>query len=251
MRVALVNYFHAGDVLLSRALIRRVRPLLIDRVALELRCYKKNAYLWNDLGLPLRGVLQPTHEEGLHVIDLWFGSGGDLLGVSGLTHATQVTSYNRQAGVLGLPKLDPSEPVPLIDFDVPYATDPPGVLVENGHVLSGQKTWELTPHLPRLADRFRGTIFYCTAKPPSGYRNIVDISDRNLIEISALSNVCKAMLARLSGPFVASLTARNRGRLPRLVLGEPIGCPIWDESDCSYYMSIEAVESKLQEILGP
>lgn len=250
--VALVNYFHAGDVILSRALIRRVRPLLIDRVALELRCMARYAYLWEDLGLPIYGVQDAQHEPdvNVNVIDMWFGSSEDLLGVSGLTHATQVTSYNRRAAALGLPILDPSEPVPPIDFPERTVRDEAGVLVENGPVLSGQNTAELTPMLARLAEDFPRVPFYCTSKPPSGPSNLIDISSRNLVEISALSNSCRVMIARLSGPFVATLTHGNRGRLRRLVLGYPIGCPIWDETDVEYHTDWHYLQKRLKEILS-
>jgi hypothetical protein len=244
MKVALVNYFHSGDCILSRALIKRVRPLLLDKVELELRCHPKNMYLWQDLGLPVRNG-QP--EDGTHAIDMWFGAGGDLLGVSGLTHATQVTSYNRQAEPLGLPLLDPQEDPPPIDFNQDAVRINPGILIENGPVLSGQKTHELNPYLTRIAKTFPHMRLYCTGKiPEDPPKNVVDCSRKNLIEISTLSNACWAMLARLSGPFVASLTQHNVGRLKRLVLGEPIGCPIWDERDVEYFGNIEDVIGRLR-----
>jgi len=247
VKVALVNYFHSGDVILSRALIRRVRPLLIDRVALELRCAAKNTYLWKDLGLPLH--VGPPTDPDVHCIDMWFGAGGDLLGVSGLTHATQVTSYNRQAEALGLPTLDPEEPVPSIDFPPATVRATPGVLVENGPVLSGQDTHELNPLLSNLAKMFNQVRFYCTGPVQQHQQNIIDCSKQNLIEISALSECCFAMLARLSGPFVATLTSRNVGRLRRLVYGSPIGCPIWDERDVEYYTDFESVVERLKGLV--
>lgn len=251
MRVSLVNFFHAGDIILCRSLIRRVRPLLIDRVALELQCKPQYRYLWDDLGLPLHGVETPIRRDDEHHIDMWFGHGGDLLGVSGLSHATHVTSYNRQAEPLGLPLLDPQGEVPDIAFaQGPNPTDVAGVLVENGPVLSGQQTQDLAPFIGFLADSFRGTVFYCTAPPSRGCpSNVVDVSRRNLIEISALSTICKAMVARLSGPFVSTLVDVNRGRLPRLVLGKPIGCPIYDESDVRYCDTYDQLELQLREIL--
>ncbi len=122
--------------------------------------------------------------------------------------------------------------------------------MENGPVLSGQKTLELNPFLTRLAEDFLGTRFYCTGPVPENMpTNVIDVSTMNLIDISALSNVCTAMLARLSGPFVASLTSRNQGRLKRLVLGEPIGCPIWDENDVEYFDAFDAMSTRLREIL--
>lgn len=248
MRVALVNWFHAGDVIMCRPLIRRVRPLLIDIVALELRCHPKYLYLWEDMGLPTSSVTEP--EPGVNFIDMWFGHGGDLLGVTGLTHVTHVTSYNRQATRLGLPTIDPSGEVPEIDFPPISVQDPPGVLVENGPVLSGQQMFEMNSILVSLAKSFPRTRFYCTAKPPPGTHNLIDVSGRNLIEVSALSNVCVAMVSRLSGPFISTLTKHNRGRLPRFVYGKPIGCPIWDESDVRYCNDFKHLQELLRGVIG-
>lgn len=246
MRVTIVNHFHAGDVIQCRPLIRRVRPLLVDIVELSLRCQPRFRYLWEDLGLPIRDDDDPEAK----VIDLWYAHGGDLLGVAGMTHATHVISYNRQARVHGLPEIDPDGDVPPIDWAPCDVNDAPGVLVENGPVLSGQKTVDLNPFLGFFATAFPDVPFYCCSKPPPGPPNLVDVSRRNLIEISALSEVCTAMLARLSGPFVATLTKRNIGRLPRLVFGEPIGCPIFDERDVTYFSSYDQVELALRKVLA-
>lgn len=247
MNVVLVNEFHAGDVLLSRALIHRIRPLLIDVVKLELHCNGKYSYLWRDLGLPF--LTRPLDTPGINPVNMWFGFQKDLLGVSGLTHATQVVSYNRQAKELGLPLLDENEPVPEVNLPVVPVSESTGVLVENGPVLSGQKTIDLNPWLPRIAKKFPNVPFYCASKPPRGASNLVDVSSRSLIQLASLSRVCKAMIARLSGVFVSTLMQHNRGRLPRLVIGEPIGCPIWDETDVRYLDSPEALEANLRGIL--
>lgn len=249
MPVVLLNHFHAGDIVMSRALIRRVRPLLVDLVPLQLRCKPKHRYLWADLGLPFFSSEDDLPSDA-RVIDLWFAHGGDLLGVTGMTHATQVTSYNRQARAFGLPELDPDGEPGLIDFAAPRPDDPPGILLENGPVLSGQPTFDLNPHIAGWAAAFPDVPFYCAGKrPPGAPSNVHDVSGRNLIEISALSEVCRAMVARLSAPFVVSLTRNNVGRLPRLVLGRPIGCPIWDERDVCYFESADAITEHLREVL--
>lgn len=248
MRVALVNWFHAGDIILCRAIIRRVRPFLIDAVALELRCHQKYAYLWEDLGLPI--VCDTNIPADVHAIDLWFGHGGDLLGVTGLTYATHIISYNRQAKSIGIPEIPSLNEAPDIDFSAMTTDDPPGILVENGPVLSGQPTLELNPVLGQIASAFPQHRFYCASPPPSGHANLIDVSGKNLKQISALSNRCIAMLARLSGVFVASLTSQNRGRLPRLVLGRPIGCPIWDETDVSYHGTLDDLVERLRSVVG-
>jgi len=253
MRVALENMYHAGDVILCRPLIRRVRPLLIDRVALELRCQPRYRYLWEDLGLPMR---TDDGDADVRRIDLWFGAGDDaewprLLGESGLSHRTHVTSYNRQAKKYDLPTIDVDGEVPPIDWGpgTPPMADP-GVLVENGPVLSGQQTVDLNPFLVFFATAFPHMKFYCCAKPPPGPPNLIDCSAMNLIEISRLSEICVAMLARLSGPFVATLTSANVGRLPRLVYGNPIGCDIFDERDVSYFSTYDQVEMALRKVLS-
>jgi hypothetical protein len=249
MRVALVNRFHAGDVILSRSLISRVRPLLIDIVALELRCQAKYMYLWSDLGLPLHPIGESSELDGAAVVDLWFGYQPDLLGVYGLAHPTQVVSYNRQAEIHGLPRLTDTVPMPPpVHLPLVDVHEAPGVLVENGPVLSGQRTQEVNNWIAEIARVFPTTPFYCAGPIQHRAPNLVDVSNRNLIALSSLSHVCRAMIARLSGVFVCTLTAQNRGRLPRLVVGEPIGCPIWDESDVSYFGDHGTMLQRLREI---
>lgn len=251
MRVALANQFHAGDIIMSRAIIRAVRPLLVDRVALHLECKPKYQYLWADLGLP---IIEHDADPEITRINLWFSDGGDLLGVTGMTYATHVTSYNRQARRHGLPELDVSAGVqehPSLDMPDVLLNNPPGVLVENGPVLSGQKTHDLNALLPTLTKTFPKTVFYCTGKLPAGTTgaHVVDMSGKNLIEIAALSRRCTAMLSRLSGPFIATLNAHNVGRLKRLVHGQPIGCPIWDERDVEYFGRADTMLRRLGELL--
>ena len=244
-RVVLVNHFHAGDIIMCRPLIKRVRPLLIDKVALSLKCNPRYWYLWADLGLP-----QYDEHPAAKVIDLWFAHGGDLLGVTGMTYATHVTSYNRQAEALGLPLLTPGERSPSLDLPTRHIPNPPGVFVENGPVCSSQRVHDLNGLLKTLANTFPKIPFYCTGKIPSRLpHTVVDCSKDDLITLQALSHKCKAMLSRLSGPFIATLTEHNRGRLKRLVHGEPIGCPIWDESDVEYFQRPDAMVRRLAELL--
>jgi hypothetical protein len=79
---------------------------------------------------------------------------------------------------------------------------------------------------------------------------LIDVSGMNLIELSVLSEVCIGMVSRLSGVFVASLTEHNRGRLPRFVVGSPIGCQIWDESDVVYLSNHEQLFEKIGALIS-
>lgn len=247
-RIVLANDFHAGDVIMCRPLIKAVRPLMIDRVALQLHCKGRYWYLWEDLGLP-----QYDGNPEAKRIDMWFSHGGDLLGVTGMTYATHVTSYNRQARALDLPLLEGDvEESPSLDLPLRPCPMKPGVLVENGPVLSGQPTHDLNPILNTLAKTFPKTLFYCTGKVLKQHTkaiNVVDCSAMDLIQIGTLSKICRAMLARLSAPFISTLTATNRGRMKRLVWGTPIGCPIWDERDVEYFSHHHLMMRRLGEIL--
>lgn len=245
MHVVLTNKFHAGDVIMTREIIRRVWPILRDTVRVELDCAPRYRYLWMDLGIPF---WDETGEP--HAINLWFGHVDGVMGRHGLTHETQVESWNIQARPLGLPEIAHID-APPIDLPIVENRDRPGILVENGPVLSGQPVQDINGWLKAIAMQFHAMPFYLSGRldDPHWMPNMVDRSDHNLLSLSALSGNCIAMISRLSSVTVASFTAKNRGRLPRIVAGHPLGCPIWDERDITYAPSITAMIDRLREVV--
>lgn len=235
MTVVLFNHFHAGDIVMSRTIIGEILAANPD-TKFELQCRAKYAYLWNDLGAPLTSLAE-GQERILRdgpAINLWFATFPDGLSL-GLTYANQVCTYNRQAKKIGLAELlydGKQRFVSLPRVEIPQVR-PRSVLVENGPVLSGQPVYDINRHLKKLAKELLPTVFYCSGKVNERHQNIVDVSTWNLCQLSVLSERCSAIVSRLSATTVCSFTEANHGR-KRLVFGQPLGCPIWDEAGLVY-----------------
>lgn len=235
MKVVLFNWFHAGDVILSRAILSDVMPLLREHGHdVELRCKAERAYLWSDLGAPISS----SQDLSSPAIDLWFGRFPDVLSRAGLTHANQIETWNRQAMAAGLPILPAPQPRPYVDLPPPAAPPPDlgrCVLVENGAVLSGQPCYDVPgAEIARMATENDGWAFACSAPPRVSHPGVVDCSAMNLLSLSAVARSASVIVSRLSGITVASLTSENRGK-PRLVAGIPMSFPIWNDEDMRYF----------------
>lgn len=253
MTVVLFNHFHAGDVILSRTIAYEIIRANPGR-SFELQCRHRYAYLWQDLGAPVVALEdgQERVERGESSINLWFGALDGML-AKGLTYENQVETYNRQAPLAGLTPIVYDGKQRFVNLSVhrPIQAERFGVLVENGPVLSGQPVLSIDPHLERLAKHFPHATFYCSHGSffdGRQYQNIVDVSCWNLCELSALSNQCVAMIARLSAVLVCSFTEHNHGR-KRIVFGTPLGCPIWDEVGLIYVQSYDALKGELEIVL--
>lgn len=253
MTVVLFNLFHAGDVILSRTIADEIIRANPGR-SFELQCCHRYAYLWQDLGAPVVALEegQERVERGEPSINLWFGALDGML-AKGLTYENQVETYNRQAPTAGLTPIVHDGKQRFVNLPVhrPIQAERFSVLVENGPVLSGQPVLPIDPHLERLANYFPHATFYCSHGRffhDHKSKNIVDVSRWNLCELSALSNQCVTMIARLSAVLVCSFTEHNHGR-KRIVFGTPLGCPIWDEVGLIYVQSYEALQRELESIL--
>lgn len=264
MTVVLFNHFHAGDIVMSRTIAYEIIRANPGR-SFELQCRHRYAYLWQDLGAPVVPLEdgQERVERGEPSINLWFGTIDGML-VKGLTYANQVETYNLQAPKAGLTPIVYDGKQRFVNLPVhrPIQAARFGVIIENGPVLSGQPVLDIDPHLQSLANHFPHATFYCSSPPPPGIKppqrgrffrgqqskNIVDVSNWNLCDLSALSNQCVTMIARLSAILVCSFTERNHGR-KRIVFGTPLGCPIWDEAGLVYVQSYDALRRELEPML--
>lgn len=251
MATVIYNHFHAGDTLLCRTIIGEIVELNSNR-SFELQCKSRNTYLWQDLGLPIT-PLQDGQEiilRGEGSVNLHFAAYGDMLS-RGLTYANHVETYNRQApasGLMMIPYDGKQRFVSLPQIELPEIRQP-SVLVENGPVLSGQPVLDINKHLQGLASEFHNVAFYCSHRPPNfSAHNVVDVSCWNLVRLSAWSEICTTMICRLSAVLVCSFTERNHGR-PRIIFGQPLGCPIWDEEGLIYASDYEALTSSLHNLL--
>lgn len=251
--IVLRNMAHAGDVVLSRNIIAEA-VAANPKVKFKLQCYEQYAYLWEDLKLPIARVPRdksPT-DPGHPVINLWFAFFGDML-VNGLTYKSSWLTFNRQAKRIGINQVEWNDRQRFVHLPRPDIgrVHHPSVLVENGRVLSGQKVLDINQHLKRLGDTFHGTMFYCTGKIPDVQKreNLVSVADWNLKRISVLSERTNTMIVRLSAAMVSSFTKRNHGRL-RLVFGDPLGCPIWDDDGVRYTKSFDQMVAFVRRFVG-
>ncbi len=232
-KLHIINTWHRGDALLTRPIIRALKP----HFDLTLECTAQSAYLWADLGLPIfhGDPDNPSHDSRLRPpdalgVNLWFGTYNDILYTFGMTIACQAHTFNRRMQEVGLPWnfTIPTEPLP-VDF-APVLPDTPilpgSVLVENGPAQSNQSTFELNPCLPQLFAEFPDVNFYCAAPPPVSAPNVFDLSHLNLIQLSQVGDKCVALITRGSGVSAACYTRTSMFK-PRCILGWTYRMIVW------------------------
>ena len=238
------NSFHAGDVILTRPLIRALKEQFPDLV-ITLECRSSYRYLWEDLGLSIVNYEGDDHTTTIPTpncptealfINLWFGLYLDILGAFSLTYPNNIYTFNRQMVEKHLDQLYrltvPAYPPP-INFDsspeIPVPIRENGILIENGAVRSGQNYFPINNYLEYIAKTYPCLVFYCSAKPPCELSNLIDCSSFNLIQLSELSNHCQAFVTLGSGVNAATYTEANRFK-PRCLVGLAQLLRIWDDT---------------------
>jgi hypothetical protein len=232
---------HAGDVILSRPIITTIRNTFSD-LNIILQFNNKYHYLFQDLGLPMRDI-EKIKEYNYNA---WFGCYNDIMVTYGLTYLGQVHSFNRQMEAQRLPYKLTSTDYPMLKFPPSqFVVAPNSILLENGPCFSGQNDIDINAFIPRLVSDFKNYIFYTTAPSPVKAPNIIDFHDKNLVELSNLSNSCVAIVARGGAVFVACYTEENRNK-PRMLVGWNFPHKPWDkfltcrsyEELCSFMRSL-------------
>jgi predicted O-linked N-acetylglucosamine transferase (SPINDLY family) len=219
-----VNW-HAGDLILTRPLVRRV--LDEHDVQIAYGCWSNQAYLVEDL--PVTVIRDPRNDppmqepretllhlcpEGYLPIYLWIGS---LPTYTRFNWQSITTLYNQQIEAYGLTSLKIcSRYIPMLDFPpVEVAVGPNAVFVDNSVARSKHSDYEFP--LAELASRYPQFRFYCAANPQYIAPNVVDCSECNLRVLSSISNRCMAIMGKGSAPFCSTLTEVNRYK-PRAIL---------------------------------
>lgn len=237
MRIILHNSWHHGDVLLTRPIIQAIRDKHRD---VTIQCQESTAYLVADLGLPIihggsnwpHSNPPPSTPGGVTFVNLWFGTFQDILHTYGMTYVTQVHTFNRRMheikhhDFLSLPAH-----IPMVSFAYRSGIQvlQNSILVENGNVFSQQSNIDLNIFLPELSKLYPNINFYCSSVPPLKAPNLIDCSRYNLIELSFISNFCKAFITRGSGVNAATYTEANRNK-PRCLAGWTYRIKIWDDN---------------------
>ncbi len=236
------NSIHAGDVILTRPVIKAIKENFPD-VKITLECMEVNKYLWEDLGLPIMAYAgnrpyyaaapTPNCPSDALFINIWFGLYRDILRTYQLTYDNTVHTFNRlmqEKGLYHLYQLHAPEFPPSIEFyakqQLPLKIVENSVLVENGIALSTQNNFPINDYLEQISKAFPELVFYCSAEPPIKASNVVDCSKLNLLQLSELSNHCKGLLVRGSGVNTATYTEPNRFK-PRCYVGMTRPTTIW------------------------
>lgn len=245
MHFLIHNSFHSGDVLLTRLIITAIMENFPD-VRITLECQTANQYLWEDLGLPIVSYDGREHTSTMPTpncpsdaifLNLWFGFYGDILDTYGLTYENNVHTFNRQMEFyhlrqfyqLSVPRYPPALTFARIP-EIPFRIEKNSILIENGVVHSAQSYFPMNDHLEIICKTFPQFTFYCSAKPPFNAPNLVDCSQCNLLQLSEISNYCKAFITLGSGVNAATYTEENLVK-PRCLVGIRFSWKIWGESD--------------------
>jgi hypothetical protein len=249
------NSFHSGDIILTRPFI----TVLIEKypdLTITLECRDYNVYLWEDFGFPIKiytgndhltAVPTPNCPPDSVFLNMWFCVYGDLVDQFHLTYKTNVLTFNRYMEYYHLNdfyQLSIPEAPPAVKFyrklGLPFAVNEAGILIENGPVRSAQSNFPMNDYVESIAKAFPQFTFYCSAKPPGNAPNLVDCSHLNLIQLSGISNHCKALITHGSGVEASTYTEENRFK-PRCMVGMGNYWIIWDNSQVFYAQGINGI----------
>jgi predicted O-linked N-acetylglucosamine transferase (SPINDLY family) len=215
------NNWHNGDIIFNKPLVRAV----LDRHDVEITwgCWRNHKVLIEDL--PIRviahenddkqpGDLTTLRPADHYPIYLWVGQYPDTRHTS---WKNSVEVYNRQVTAHKLPLQIVSRHVPMVEFPhLDIAVLENAIYVENGPVRSFQSSF--TYDMRALSEAFPQMNFYCTADPVWKAPNLISCAHLNLVQLSAISNRCDAIVGKGSGAFACAMTEVNRFK-PQAVMG--------------------------------
>jgi hypothetical protein len=247
---------HSGDVILTRPFIAALKEKYPD-LTITLECRDYNVYLWEDFGFPVITYVgdndhyttkpTPNCPPDAIFINMWFGVFDDLINKYHLTYKNNVHTFNRYMELYNLHsiyQLSVPDVPPAVKFyrkpELPFAVDQNSIFIENGHVRSGQSNFPMNDFVEHIANTFPQFTFYCSAKPQGNAPNLVDCSHLNLIQLSELSNHCKAFITHGSGPETSTFTEENRYK-PRCKVGMGNYWITWDNSQVFYAKDINGI----------
>lgn len=249
------NSFHSGDVILTRPIISALKENYPD-LEITLECRDYNVYLWEDFGFPVKIYSGDDHHKikptpncpsDAIFLNMWFCVYGDIVNRYHLTYFTNVHTFNRYMQYYNLHhiyQLSFPEAPPAVKFyrktELPFTVNNYGIFIENGLVRSEQSNFPMNDYVEQIANAFPQFTFYCSAKPQGSSPNLVDCSYLNLIQLSEISNHCKALITHGSGPEAGTYTEKNRFK-PRCMVGMGNYWTIWDNSQVYYTENINGI----------
>jgi hypothetical protein len=245
-RVVFFNYFHNGDVHLSRGLVRQIISKVhqTDPTVQFAYGHKNDPTLLSDipnLGFDPNALSIINNEHAnLHVvgetvyINTWYGQQHHkyMNRYGGLTMDTLYDALSESCQSLWNFSLsdisaDPTIFFPIIDYSK-YNIEPvqkwldqhsgKKILIENGPALSDQATnFSMAPIITQIATKHPNVSFILTSREnidmPSNIFQSSNITNRStktdLNEISFLSTYCDMVIGRSSGVFAFTMTQQN------------------------------------------
>lgn len=229
-----------GGVPLVSAILKQY-----PEVELKFACYEEQAYLLKHLPIdviPVQGnyrnmILRSNPGSFLrkikHIIDEDFVPIHIWLGNYALKHTwqNQVLTFNNQCkeknidividdsefGFIELPKVD----VEVLDNSV---------YVESCQPISGQTRFQFDIY--KMSLMFPKLNFYTVGSVNFKAKNVIDCSQKSLVELASISRKCKIVLGKGSSPFFCTLCEENQDKLKAIVgLWGEWKFKFWNEND--------------------
>src|SRR5258706_1172178 len=249
------NNWHNGDIIFERPLVRRI----LDRydVKISWGCWRNHRVLIEDLPVTIIANAKDDREPAADLIKmcppdhlpiyLWVGQYPDTRHTC---WRNVVEVYNRQVKAHGLDITLTCGDVPMVDFPYVHAAmRSNAIYVENGRVRPMQSKFEFD--MMRLCAEFPEFNFYCTADPRWQAPNLFNCERLNLVQLSAVSNKCEALIGKGSGTFACAMTGENRLKPQALMNFHSYdGTTFWEYPGCptQYLETYEELHHFLTEV---
>lgn len=235
-RVIFYNYFHNGDLHVSRGLVKEVAKQCLAK---GIPCYYYHNYSPEILS-DIPGVVfsqdqfcsgfTPTHiKDDTLYLNTWYGSNQNVFNGHGLTFDTLYLSFKEAVKCLpiNLESVAPIDMFPNIEYDKFFIQPAKNwlssnsrrkVFISNGVPLSGQSSeFEFARIINRLADHYPNIDFLVSneekglQKKPNVFltRNIIQKTGCDLNENSYLSTFCDTIIGKFSGTYTYAMTKEN------------------------------------------
>lgn len=255
-KIIFYNNFHNGDVHFSRGIVKTIVKYFPDCEYFYLHNNKKG--ILKDLSHIVESDLDEycdmeksvTFIDNKIYINTWYGQNyRNFLNMGGTTLLTIKLILQHILNTLNIDhSIDNKTLLPHIVFESikkPNVSENFNVLICNNNAISGQaNNVDLNGVIDTISENNPHIMFYVTDKIDLNKQNIIytsDITESNpdLLEISYISNRCKIIIGRSSGPYSFSITDINLldENKSFLALCHDYNTGIWDAnlSKCKYY----------------
>lgn len=220
MKYYLFNNLHTGDNLFSRPLIKKLLEL---NHTIIVGCYKNTRYLFDDL--PCEKRVANFNEGQADLLSLcppdyipintWLGYGWRGNDFIGMNWSNIVELFNEQSREAQL-QYDPDN-IPFMDFGVGIEMNIPENTIYIANSPCRGDCSFFVFDLPRITKTFPQYNFICTYQGCDS-PNLLNFSNKNIIELSKASEKCIAIMGKGSAPTDCTIVSRNIGK-PRAFCG--------------------------------